>query len=384
METLVSLKIQDTAIRYNILQQIGSGGQGAVYLAEDLKDPDLRFVALKQQELDLMLGRIKNSILRQHQCLYCQLCTRCKHCQKCDSCKHKPHTIHQSKQLEESAHEAKGLLSRELLRLLREISSIQLKHLNIVTIYESYISTDNKFIIISEFAPQDLEKFVERRFQIQQQLTNHEISMILLQILNGLEYIHAQNFIHRDISPQNILVFKDQIIKICDFGFVSYGDQTNANIGKQEYMAPEVNYGNQNYNNAIDIWSLGITLYYICTGSIIFKGESVNYLAKDQKRIELPAEHSQFQEMLEQMIQINPDNRPTATQLKEDLMKFIDENNSDLKKYKNLLLLHLTNQHKVIISKQGEIYEKQIQRYFKQETIRQEATSHEDKILFDQ
>ncbi|CDW78049.1 cmgc cdk [Stylonychia lemnae] len=354
METLVSLKIQDTPSRYNVLQKLGSGGQGGVYLAEDLQDPELRLVALKQQDLDQMLGMIRKSFLGQHQCLQCQLCTRCKHCQSCDSCKHKPLTIQQSKHLEESVNEAKGLLSKELLRFLREISSTQLKHLNIVDIYDSYISTDNKFIIVSELAHQDLENFVDRRFQRQQQLTNQEISMILLQILNGLEYIHEKNFIHRDISPQNILVFKGQVIKICDFGFVSYGDYTNANIGKLDYMAPEVNYGNQNYNNAIDIWSLGITLYYICTGSKIFKEQSVNNLARDQKSIELPSQHSQFQEMFEQMIQLNPNNRPTATQLKEDLMKFIDENNLDLQKYQSLLLSHLTIQHSIKIQNNEE------------------------------
>ncbi|CDW72183.1 UNKNOWN [Stylonychia lemnae] len=165
METLVSLKIQDTSTRYNILQRLGFGGQGTVYLAEDLEDPEQKLVALKQQDLDQMLGTIKNSILRQHQCLQCQLCTRCKHCQSCDTCKHKPLTVQGNSDLElleESANEAKGILSKELLRLLREISSIQLKHLNIEDIYDSYISTDSKFIIISELAQQDLESYVEK------------------------------------------------------------------------------------------------------------------------------------------------------------------------------------------------------------------------------
>ncbi|CDW74839.1 serine threonine-specific protein kinase [Stylonychia lemnae] len=372
MDHLVALKIQDTYQKYRILQKLGDGGQGDVYLAQDLEDPNLKVVALKQQKLDDMLGTIKTSIIKQHQCLQCQLCNLCNYCQQCNQCAHQPQSVLDAKQFEEASNDAKQILSKELLRLLREISSIQLKHLNIVDIYDSFLSTDNKFIIISELAQQDLKKFVDTRFKQNNKLTVEEITMILIQVLNGLEYIHNENFIHRDISPQNILVFKDQTIKICDFGFASYGEQTNANVGKQEYMAPEVNNGNQNYNKSIDIWSLGIMLYYLCTGSTNYQGKSVNNLAREQKRIYLPQEHQQFQKIFDSMIRINPSNRPTATHLKDEFMTFIDQSHITFQKYQTSLLTHLTIQQQIKLQKQQESFQKQILRNFDQELIKKD------------
>ncbi|CDW80613.1 serine threonine-protein kinase [Stylonychia lemnae] len=356
MEHLVQLKIKDTADRYRILKKIGAGGQAVVYLAQDFEHPQQQLVALKQQELEEMLGKIKTTIIKQHQCTNCLLCNHCNHCQKCQNCQHKPLPHDQKKQIE-SENLAKEELSKELLRLLREISSIQLKHLNIVEIYDSYLSTDNKFISISELAQQDLKAFVEQR---QKKLTTQEISMIFLQIVNGLEYIHDQNFIHRDISPQNILVFQDSIIKICDFGFASYGDQTSSSVGKQEYIAPEVLPGNQNYNKSIDIWSLGVTLYYLCTGSTLCDRGLINVVARGQNHIDLPLEHKIFQPMFDQMLQLKPQNRPSASKIKEDLMNIIDEGSPIYQNYQSSLLTHLMNQHKNKLQKQEEDFEKQI------------------------
>ncbi|CDW86010.1 nek [Stylonychia lemnae] len=207
-------------------------------------------------------------------------------------------------------------------------------------------SFDSKFITISELAQQDLKNFVDQRFKQQQKLTLQEICMIFYQLLNGLEYIHDQNFIHRDISPQNILVFQDQIIKICDFGFVSYGEQTNANVGKQDFVAPEVYSGNQNYNKSIDIWSLGLTLYYLCTGSTKYNSRSANIFAREQNHIVLPEVYKDLQALFDKMMQLETQNRPSASQLKEELMAIIDEGSPNFQKYQSSLLTHQMNQHK--------------------------------------
>ncbi|CDW77306.1 UNKNOWN [Stylonychia lemnae] len=245
----MSLQIQDTLSKYSQTKKVGKGFQGNVYEVWDILDPNKKPLAEKIQSLDEIYGKIKSSIINQHQ---------------------QPLN---SEHLKEQVNKEKQKITKEILRMLREIASIQLKHLNIVEIHDSFLSNESEFITISELAEEDLYHFVQNRFNERNSLTCQQVSMILLQILNALEYIHNKNFIHRDISPQNILVFEDQSIKICDFGFVSYGEQTQNLVGKLDYIAPEVSsYEDQSYGNSIDIWSLGIVLYYLCTGSTYNKG----------------------------------------------------------------------------------------------------------------
>ncbi|CDW75821.1 protein kinase domain containing protein [Stylonychia lemnae] len=58
----------------------------------------------------------------------------------------------------------------------------------------------------------------------------------------------------------------DNAIKICDFGIATYGENTETSGGKCDYMAPEMHQNTENYDKSIDIWSLGIILYFLCTG----------------------------------------------------------------------------------------------------------------------
>ena len=62
----------------------------------------------------------------------------------------------------------------------------------------------------------------------------------MLQICLGLEFTHRKGLIHRDISPDNILVFSDECFKICDFGLAAFAKSTMAFAGKENYMAREV------------------------------------------------------------------------------------------------------------------------------------------------
>ncbi|CDW75512.1 likely protein kinase [Stylonychia lemnae] len=223
---------------------------------------------------------------------------------------------------------------------------------------------------IEQLAEQDLDKYVKLRFDQRNYLTCQEVSMIFLQILNALEYIHDKSFIHRDISPQNILVFEDLSIKICDFGFASHGQYTQANVGKQEYIAPEVShFEGKNYNNSIDIWSLGILLYYLCSGQTKSKGIYVNDLAKEKKHIDLPEKYSQFQVIFDQMLDFEPENRPTATKVKDDIMKLIDQGDLAFQQYQQELQAYQLKNQEIKIIKQEEELEKQLQKYFNKDSI---------------
>ena len=102
-----------------------------------------------------------------------------------------------------------------------------------------------------------LKKAKKRRIH----LTENEISAIIYMVLNGLNFMHEKNLINRDIKCKNILVNKDGLAKLCDFGIsqIYQKDLYPKNkAGSPYWMSPEL-INMQKYNKSVDIWSLGIT-----------------------------------------------------------------------------------------------------------------------------
>ena len=103
-----------------------------------------------------------------------------------------------------------------------------------------------------------------------------DVRFIFKQIVEGINYLHSNNFIHRDIKLENILIDKkNKQIKIIDFGF-SVCVQSDKKLcmfcGTPSYMAPEI-VSKQDYNGKfVDIWALGILLYTMLCGKFPFKG----------------------------------------------------------------------------------------------------------------
>eukprot|EP01084_Bolivina_argentea_P218435 370689_1 len=127
--------------------------------------------------------------------------------------------------------------------------------------------------------------------------TEIEIKKITFDVLNGLQYLHSQNLIHRDIKPSNILHSHTGIYKLADFG---EGKQLVKNlpktfdVGTPYFMAPEIiEFGDDNnYDQSVDIWSLGVTLYKLITDKFPFKIESHTLLnvmlaVREQKPLQL-------------------------------------------------------------------------------------------------
>lgn len=220
--------------RYKILRPVGSGGMANVYLAHDLiLDRD---VAVKVLRYDF---------------------------------RNDQDTIRRFK--------------REAL------SSTELVHPNIVSIYDVGEENDTQYIVMEYIKGMDLKDYIINNFPI----AYRKVLDIMNQILSGVSYAHQNQIIHRDLKPQNILIDESGIVKITDFGIAiavsqSSITQTNSLLGSVHYLSPEQARGSMATNQS-DIYSLGIILYELLTGSVPFEGESAVSIALKHFQESIPS-----------------------------------------------------------------------------------------------
>ena len=147
-----------------------------------------------------------------------------------------------------------------------------LDHPNICNVHEIDETADGQtFIAMACYDGESLKAKIERG-----PLKLDEALDIATQIAQGLAKAHGQGIIHRDIKPANILITKDGLVKIVDFGLAKLAGtkltKTGKTLGTAQYMSPEQARGEQ-VDQRADIWSLGIVLYEMLTGKHAFPGE---------------------------------------------------------------------------------------------------------------
>lgn len=160
-------------------------------------------------------------------------------------------------------------------RFLREAKAAgNLSHPNIVTIYDVGEEHGMNFIVMEYVEGSSLEEMIAsgRKFSYQ------EIVMLIEQVGSALDYAHQKGVIHRDIKPANILIDKNFIPHIVDFGIARVtalaATQTNTVMGTPYYMSPEQIAGGD-VDSRTDIFSLGTVLYELLTGSKPFEGDNI-------------------------------------------------------------------------------------------------------------
>jgi serine/threonine-protein kinase len=163
-------------------------------------------------------------------------------------------------------------------RFLQEArAAARISHPAVITIHEMGREGDVAFMAMELLEGADLRQLIrESRLAPSQALT------IAATVAEGLACAHAQGIVHRDVKPGNIMVLPDGRVKIMDFGIArpmqpSVKTQTGLLLGSPQYMSPEQIVG-QPFDHRADIFSLGLVLYEMLTGSRPFAGEDLGEL----------------------------------------------------------------------------------------------------------
>ncbi|WOL03813.1 mitogen-activated protein kinase kinase kinase 1-like [Canna indica] len=205
-------------------------------------------------------------------------------------------------------------------QLEQEIALLsQFEHENIVQYYGTD-KEDSKLYIFLQLVTQGSLASLYQKYRLQ----DSQVSSYTRQILNGLKYLHDRNIVHRDIKCANILVHANGSVKLADFGLAK--EMTKFNMlksckGSVYWMAPEVVNPRRSYGTAADIWSLGCTVLELLTRQIPYPNlEWTQALFRIGRGEQPPIPTSLSKDacdFISQCVKVNPDDRPTASQLLE-------------------------------------------------------------------
>lgn len=177
-----------------------------------------------------------------------------------------------------------------LARFQREaLATSELSHPNIVMVLDVGTDYGLPYMVMEYVDGPDLKDYIRKNTP----LDLHDVIRIMDQILSAMTLAHKHNVIHRDLKPQNILMDKRGNIKIADFGIAvalnqNSVTQTNSAVGSVHYMSPEQTRGGL-VTKQSDIYSLGIILYELITGSVPFNGDSAVAIALKHAQEPIPS-----------------------------------------------------------------------------------------------
>jgi len=217
------------------------------------------------------------------------------------------------------------LNSAERLLALNEIRVLSmLIHPNIVSYFDTY-EQNGMLMIEMEYADDgNLSQYLARQ---ERQLEEKVVLGYFMQIVNGISYMHKQNVIHRDLKTANIFKTKQDCLKIGDFGvskiMTTKFRKAHTMIGTPYYISPEICEGKP-YDSKSDIWALGCILYELATRERTFQGTNlpavVNKIMNGNVSRIRGDFSTEFKRIVKVLLSKNPDIRPTAKQLEEEIL----------------------------------------------------------------
>ncbi len=210
-------------------------------------------------------------------------------------------------------------------------AAANLSHPNIVTVHDFGLDNGQLFIVMEHVPGTDLKTLLKKRGRF----TADEALPLLIQACAGLGYAHRAGLVHCDVKPQNMLVTPDMRLKVTDFGIaralstIQPEEQSDVVWGSPQYYAPEQAAGAAP-SPASDVYSLGIILYELLTGSLPFQATTATELARLHQEVEpprltemVPDLSPTLEQILSKVLSKEPSQRyRTADQLGRVLMNF--------------------------------------------------------------
>uniref|UniRef100_H3B4E0 non-specific serine/threonine protein kinase n=1 Tax=Latimeria chalumnae TaxID=7897 RepID=H3B4E0_LATCH len=223
-----------------------------------------------------------------------------------------------------------------LQKLFREVRIMKgLNHPNIVKLFE-VIETEKTLYLVMEYASggEVFDYLVSHG-----RMKEKEARSKFRQIVSAVHYCHQKNIVHRDLKAENLLLDADANIKIADFGFsneFTLGSKLDTFCGSPPYAAPELFQGKKYDGPEVDIWSLGVILYTLVSGSLPFDGQNLKELRERVLRgkYRVPFYMStDCENILRRFLVLNPSKRCTLEQIMKDKWINIGYDGDELKPY---------------------------------------------------
>mmetsp|Transcript_44261 Transcript_44261/g.102235 ORF Transcript_44261/g.102235 Transcript_44261/m.102235 type:complete len:736 (+) Transcript_44261:64-2271(+) len=209
-------------------------------------------------------------------------------------------------------------------KLQNEVTTLkEVNHPRCVGLYDILRTPRWMLIIMERMRGGELfDRIIKKKW-----LSEVEARHVFVQVVDALQYLHAKGIVHRDLKPENILISGEREaalpdagtlldVKIVDFGFAKIKDRGStltSMVGTPQYWAPEVLMRSGQYDEKVDLWSLGVLLYVMLRGQYPFKGErsSENILAGryDMTKGNWSSVSEDAKDLIRQLLQVQPQDR---------------------------------------------------------------------------